>query len=270
MSDALPSLSVVIPSGDASRQENLDLLLEDIHSQSLEASEVEIVRSVSPNGKARNVGIDKTTGAVIAFLDDDVRLGGPATLEALVKALATRPDVGMVGTATQLPPGSSAFQQRCAAQIPRSTSCVLEELTDSDMVTTQCCAMRRETLERIGAFNAEIPRGVDPEMRDRVRAAGLRVAVAPGVWHYHPMPSTWRALLRMARRNGAASAASQRDNPEVCLYNPDGHVAEFEAQSAPWRRKLRASGRLLGALSHGRIYGAAWELTYAWGYLTGR
>jgi len=103
-----------------------------------------------------------------------------------------------------------------------------------------------------------------------VRQSGLRVAVAPGVWHYHPMPATWRELLRMAVRNGAASARAQREHPEHVLFNPEGHVGEFDAQVPGWRRKLGALSRLAGAAVRGRIYGAAWELAYAWGFLTGR
>ena len=39
---------------------------------------------------------------------------------------------------------------------------------------------------------------------------GYRVAAAPGIWHYHPMPSTLKALLRMAWRNGSAARRRAR------------------------------------------------------------
>ena len=76
-------LSVVIPSGDTSRGSNLERLLEDLQSQSRPPDEVEVVRGERPNGHARNVGVSRTTGDVLVFLDDDVRLGTPDILKNL-------------------------------------------------------------------------------------------------------------------------------------------------------------------------------------------
>ncbi|NLC56809.1 MAG: glycosyltransferase [Armatimonadetes bacterium] len=264
-----PSVSVVIPSGDASRDANLERLQEDLRTQTLPPTEVEIVRGVAPNGRARNVGVSRTVGDILVFLDDDVRLGSPDVLERLVSHLQADPTLGMVGTAQQLPPDSTPFQRRCARQISRSESPVVSVLTESDMVTTQCCAMRRAVLDEVGGFHDRILRGVDPELRHRVRAAGYRIAVVPEAWHYHPMPGSLRALLRMAWRNGHASAYARRHFPETVLYNPEGHVAEFEAARPLSRRVLRNAGDLVSSLLSGHWIGLLYRVTYVSGNLMG-
>jgi len=264
------TVSVVIPSGDGSRGGNVDRLLEDLRGQTLQPDQVEVVRGVSPNGHARNVGVERTTGGILVFLDDDVRLGAPDVLRLFVEYLVADDRLGIVGTSQLLPPDSTRFQRRCAQQLSRSESPVVQELTDSDMVTTQCCAMRRLVLAEVGGFHDRIRRGVDPELRHRVRRAGYRIAVIPNAWHYHPMPSTLRALLRMAWRNGAASAYARRHFPETILFNPEGHVGEFEARVPLPVRAARNAGRLLCDTVTGRWYGMLYGLAYAAGNLLGR
>jgi glycosyltransferase involved in cell wall biosynthesis len=261
------SVSVIIPSGNASRDPNLERLLADLRSQSVAPAEIEIVRGVSPNGLARNVGVERTAGDVLVFLDDDVRLGTPDVLRSFVQHLTTDASLGTVGTSQLLPPSSTAFQRRCARQVSRSESPIVEQLTESDMVTTQCCAMRREVLVEVGRFHSQIIRGVDPELRHRVRGAGYRIAVVPNCWHYHPMPASLGALLAMAWRNGAASAYARRHFPEAVLDNPGGHVARF-APRLPFRQRiLRSAGRLASDTVTGRWYGTLYALAYLGGTL---
>lgn len=262
-------IAVVIPSGDRTRDDSLAGLIQDLKGQTVPPCEIEVVRGVSPSGKARNLGWRATTSEYIVFLDDDVRLGSPRVLETLIEALQ-QPGMGLSGTAQLLPEDSSAFQRRCAQQIPRSVSEIVSELTESDIVTTACCATRRSQLEEVGGFHGEILRGVDPELRQRYRARGYRIAVAPGIWHSHPMPASWSALWKMAYRNGYSSAFAQKNFPETVVYNPEGHVAEFEA-TPPFRQRI--VWRLVGlsrSLLAGRLAGLAYDLAYAVGYLVCR
>ncbi|CAN0023491.1 unnamed protein product [Phaeothamnion confervicola] len=263
------SIAVVIPSGDSRRDTSLALLIKDAQQQTSGVDEIEVVRGVSPNGRARNQGVENTRSDLLIFLDDDIRLGSNDVFEKFARALEI-PGVGMVGTSQLLPPDSSNFQKRCARQIPRSQSAIVESLTNSDMVTTQCCALRRDVLESIGGFNGEILRGVDPELRHRVRQAGLRVAVVANAWHYHPMPETWRALIEMAYRNGYASAFAQRHFPETVLFNPEGHVDKFEARPPLLQRLLRRAKELASRIATGQDCGIVYDLAYAAGFLQSR
>jgi len=262
-------VSVIIPSWDASRSGNLPLLRKDLTDQSKCPDQIEVVERTSPNGHARNTGVSRTSNEIVVFLDDDVRLGTANVIQTFASYLLTHLELGMVGTSQLLPPDSSRFQRMCAAQLSRGQSPVVDQLTDSDMVTTQCCAMRRSVLLEVGGFHDKILRGVDPELRHRVRAAGYRVAVAPQVWHYHPMPATMRELVRMAWRDGAASAYARRHFPETILFNPEGHVAEFEARQSFPRRVINNLGRLARNAITGKWYGMTYGLVYATSNIVG-
>jgi GT2 family glycosyltransferase len=262
----MKDVAVVIPSGDSSREDSLAGLLEDLKQQTVPPRQIEIVRGVSPNGRARNQGVARTTSEFLVFLDDDVRLGSPDVIEKLLLALEET-GVGLTGTSQVLPRDSSPFQRKCATEIPRSQSPIVETLTDSDMVTTQCCATRRDLLLDLGGFHDRILRGVDPELRHRYRQAGLRIAIAPQAWHYHPMPANWKSLWKMAYRNGYSSAYAQKHFPETVLFNPEGHVDRFEARPSFFSRLRRRLGGLTAALLRGRLGGLAYDVAYAAGFL---
>jgi hypothetical protein len=262
-------VSVVIPSAASEREANLKALVSDLSGQTLRPDEVHVVRGVRPSGRARNEGARRARGKVLVFLDDDVRLGHPRVLEAMVRCLATVEHAGMVGAAQLLPQHSSWFQRMAARQIPRSTSPVVRVPTDSDMVVTACCAVWRELFWALGGFREDIPRGVDPEFRHRLRKAGWRTLVAPDAWFYHPMPEGLLALCRTSFRNGRDSARAARRFPELALENPDGHVAEFQARRSQTYRAARHVLRLVEGTLTLRWIGVAARLSYLAGYASG-
>ncbi len=265
-----PWASVVIPSLDGSRGGNVERLCASLRESLGDDVEIEVVVGIQPSGLARNVGVAKTRGRILVLLDDDVTIRGREVLEALRRALDDHPDLGLVGTAQLLPPGSAWWQRRAGREIPRSSCPVVERLTDSDMVTTACCAIRRGTWDRLGGMHPGIWRGDDPAFRVRVRAAGLRVALVPGVWHYHPMPPTIGAFVRMAWRNGLGSARLYRCHPALAYETPANYLETDIRNIGLPRRAIRGVARLFAAALLLRPFLFAWQLLYVLGYVAGR
>lgn len=259
-------IAVVIPTCGGARTRNLQLLLDDFARQSLPPAHIEVVRNVAPNGRARNVGVSRTSGDLIVFVDDDVRLGHDRVVEQLVRALHFS-EFGLVGTSQLLPADSTKFQRVLAMQLSRSQSPIVKTYVDSDMVTTQCCAMRRDVFEQLGGFHEGLLRGVDPEFRNRVRQLGLRIVVVPNAWHYHPVPSSVWALARLAFRDGYSSAQVFRQHPSAVLFNPEGHVTDFQAHHTVWSRYSRRLLDILRKLSTGQWLGALYGIVYIAGYI---
>lgn len=262
-------ISVVIPSGFPDREGNLKALLADLQAQTLAPAEVHVVRGVRPSGRARNEGARRARGEVLVFLDDDVRLGHPGVLRAMVVCLASVERAGMVGAAQRLPASANRFQRMAARQIPRSTSPVVRVPTDTDMVVTACCAVRSELFWSLGGFREDIPRGVDPEFRHRLRQAGWRTVVAPHAWFYHPMPDGFGALCRTFFRNGRDTAQVVRRFPGLALENPEGHVAQFRPYRSPAYRLARHAARLLHGAVTLQWIGVAARVSYLVGYAAG-
>jgi len=229
-----PEISIIIPS--LRSETELSPLLEDIQNQSLKSVELFIVYRVSPSGRARNLGAEKAMGKYLFFFDDDIRLGDENVLGNLVEVLKNNESVGLVGASIQLPPDSTSFQKRIGRQIPRMVFPIVDKITDSDMVTTQCWAQRRENFQKIGPFNEDLYRGVDPEYRQRVRSAGYRTVIAPSTWTYHPASKNMTDFIRQNYRNGYSSAYAQKNFPDLVAPVPDsGRIGEIKHRSAASR-----------------------------------
>ena len=245
----LPRVSVLIPSLDGYRDGNVPRLLGDLARQTEQDFEVLVVVGVRPNGRARNVGAREARGRYLVSIDDDVRLGDERVLENLVRPFEEHRDVGLVGASQLLPPGASAFEVRAAAELPRARFPVQERLVDTDQVSHLCLAIPRELYWRLGGENEVIPSGTDPDLRRRVRRAGLRVVVAPRSWAYHPGPRNLTELLRTSYRKARDSRWVSRRYPELAI-----DLSAGAGRRAPPRRSTATrAGRLLVQVGAGLV-----------------
>jgi len=263
-----PEISIIIPS--LRSEAELNLLLEDIRNQSLKSVELFMVYKVSPSGKARNLGTEKAMGKFLFFFDDDIRLGDENVLENLVEVLKNNESVGLAGASIQLPPDSTPFQKRIGRQIPRMVFPIMDQITDSDMVTTQCWAQRRENFEKIGPFNEDLYRGVDPEYRQRVCSAGYRTVIAPQTWTYHPASKNMKEFIRQNYRNGYSSAYAQKNFPDLVAPVPDsGRIDEIKHRSTA-SRFFNTIITIIRSIVRLQFLNIIERISYGAGYFIGR
>ena len=177
--------------------------------------EIILIRKVSPAGRARNQAAAQARGKYLLFMDDDGIIGEPFSIERLLAPLAD-PAIAISG-ASQAPPAGekNAVQRSCYENYSRSESTVVNDITDSDMATTLCYAMRASTFKQLGGFDERLSAGQDTEYRERARCAGFRVVLAPRCMVYHPLPKTLRELCRREERYGIGQAQISR------FYPPD-------------------------------------------------
>lgn len=273
--DRPPRVSVIIPSWDGHRNGCVPRLLESVRSQTYTDYEVHVVQGVAPQGKAINEGARRARGEILVILDDDSELADATVFSSLVSVLDAHPTVGMAGASIVTPPGASPFQRRAAKQFPRFNTPVVDRITDSDFACHGCCAIPKRAFNAVGGEREDIIRGLDPDLRVRLRAAGYRVVLAPHARIYHPLPASWRGLLRQFFRNGYGSAFAQKFQPDTVFETHeelDG--ARFVPRRPLWYRVARYPLRLAAAVARGRFlrFGAycAYALGYAWGILTAK
>jgi hypothetical protein len=207
------SIALIIPSLDG----NVEPLLASVRRQTLQPTEIEVVRGVRPNGRARNQGVARTSAPLLLFVDDDAVLGDERVIERLVAPLLADPTIGVTGASKLLPPDAPAFQRWVAREVPRIVHPVVDQPLETNPdppsfyceITTTCCAMRRDVFDAAGGFDETLVRGVDTEFfvrvrrlnvatseRSNVQPARYRFILIPHTWTYHPAPATLRALLR--------------------------------------------------------------------------
>jgi len=263
-----PEISVIVPT--IRSEEELPRLFEGLVKQTITSFEIILAYRFYPSGLARNKGASIAKGEYLVFLDDDIGLGSDKVLENLRDVLKSDPQIGLTGASTLLPPDANAFQKRVAKEIPRMIFPVVEKLTESDMVTTQCWAQRRECFEKVGPFSEVIERGVDPEYRRRVRDFGYKIVIAPQTWTYHPPPKDFVSFIQQTYRNGRASARAQKTHPELVAPVPDEGNPDNRADRGFLFRILRSLWKLLEGIVRLRFLLVSERIVYSIGYIIGR
>ena len=261
-----PKVSVIIPSLDGYRDGNVPRLIKQVQGQTFTDLEIIVVEGVRPNGKARNEGAKKAKGEILICIDDDVTLGHEKIIENLVNYLESDRNIGLLGISKRLPEDSNWFQRRCAKEIPRSTSPVYSELTEGDLVDHMCIAIRKDLFFKVGMENENLIRGTDPDLRHRIRKTGLKIAIVPDSWGYHPVPGSLIKLLKTFFINGMGSSWVQRHYPELAFHDSEDHTKHFRAQTALSFRMMAFWGRLLKSVLHGHIFYFLARISYALGF----
>lgn len=270
-----PLASVIIPSRDGHRDGMVPRLLESVHAQSFQDFELILITGVYPQGKAINEGASKAQGRVLIILDDDSRLADEHVFQRLVDTLNADPTIGMAGASILTPPEATAFQHQAAGQFPRFNMPVVEQITDSDYACHGCCALPKAVFEQVGREREDIIRGLDPDLRVRLRRAGYRTVLVPGAAAYHPLPDGWRQLLGTFYRNGFGSAYARKFHPES-VYETHEAVdsGAFVERTSLAYRLARFPVRLIASLLRGRLmrFGAysAYAFGYVWGMATAK
>jgi glycosyltransferase involved in cell wall biosynthesis len=270
-----PRVSVIIPSRDGYRDGCVPRLLESVEAQTYRDFEVHVIKGVFPQGRAINQGAKQSHGDILLILDDDSRLADEAVFQRIIEALDSDPRIGMACASIVVPPDASAFQQKAALQFPRFNTPVVDEVTDSDLACHGCCAIPRCIFDEIGGEREDLIRGLDPDLRVRLREAGYRVVLVPQARIYHPLPDGWRQLLRVFKRNGFGSAYAWKFQPESVYETHEAlHERDFQARTSLPYRVARFPLRLLCALAQLKLmrFGAycAYACGYLWGLVTAR
>jgi len=265
-----PRISIVIPSLDGYRGGYVPALLESIESQSFTDFEVHIVKGVAPQGKAINLGAARARGSVLVIADDDARFADADVLKRLLDTLAADERIGMAGASIVEDPTWNPFQRRAASQFPRLCTPVVDSVTDSDLACHGCCAFPMEVFRAIGGEREDILRGLDPDLRVRLRNAGYRVVLAPNCRIHHPLPPDFGTLLKTYFRNGYGSAYAQRFAPDSVYETHESlHQEGFRPRTTLAFRVVRFPLRLLKAGLTGQPLRLCAYASYAAGYLWG-
>jgi GT2 family glycosyltransferase len=273
-----PSASIVIPT--RARPAYLEIALASILPEADEAGvEVLVIDDAGPSpairalvehlgaryephpgplglNVARNTGVERSTGELVVFVDDDIR-ARPGWLGALLDAARKHPDVD-VFTGPIEPRLEGSTLRSCGREGPPITSLDLGPRdTDARYAWGANMTIRRSALERVGPFEVALEYGGDEqEWQDRLRAgtpdARVLYVSAAALEHRRAGPDArLRSLARAAYARGRASRrfdgfrhqAPSRGRELLTLAGCLGHVLHRRC----------AAGLVMVAHSAGRL-----------------
>lgn len=209
-----PRVSVIIPSLDGYREGNVKKLLSDFKRQSLKDLEVKLIKGITPNGKARNIGAKETKGKILIFIDDDVVLGNDKVLENLIRPLETDEKTAMTGAYIEIEEDAK-YIQREYFKIVSDNPLIRDALNCKKWVQHSCLAIKRSVFEEIGGEDEGLMTGTDVDLNMRVKAKGYNVSIAPDALVYHIMPNTIKRVVKKAFMWGVGSAYAEKMTPEI-------------------------------------------------------
>jgi GT2 family glycosyltransferase len=151
-------------------------------------------------GAARNLGVARAGGEVIAFIDAD-GFADPGWVSGAIDELETDPGVGAVGSLVFFDASPAVLNGAGATMDVRGYGrdhCFGEHLEAArlprDVLYTMACGMvcRRAAFEQVGGFDEEIVHYYeDAEFCTRLWRAGWRVRLAPAAWVDHGFGQSW-------------------------------------------------------------------------------
>lgn len=214
-----PRIAVIIPS----MHHDTTALQAVLRQQSLPPDEIIVIRGVSPNGKARNQGVQQSTADWFLFIDDDAVITQPDLIERLYIASQHAHTI-VVGSARILPVDADAFQRAVAHQVAR----IVQPVTPHDSITTPqaphfttaitttCCGVSRQVFEACGGFDEQLIRGVDTEFFVRVHRHFPTddFLLVAHTWVHHAAPTTLAALWHKHVAYGIGHAQEVRRDPQ--------------------------------------------------------
>lgn len=248
----------------------MEALLQAIKAQTLKDIEVILVHGVSPQGKAINMGVRQARGDYLIIMDDDSRMGHERVFENLIEVLKKHPDVGMAGASVVLPNTGNKFQILASKQFPRYKMPIVDEVLESDYPGHPCAAFPKKVFIEAGMEREDIYRGLDPDLRERIRKTGYKIVLAPQTWIYHPMPDSFGKFLWTFFRNGYGSAYLFSVHPELNYDTDEATKSERFVPKRPfWYRVLRFPLRLLHSLATFQWLRFTGYFVYVFGYAAG-
>jgi GT2 family glycosyltransferase len=167
---------------------------------------------------ARNTGIERASGEVIAFLDDDA-YPDPDWLHHLAAALRENRHAGVGGP--NIPPADDGLVADCVAAAPGGPIHVLVSDREAEHLPGCNMAFRKTALDEVGGFDERFRvAGDDVDVCWRLQKAGHTLGFSAGAVVIHRRRDSIRRYLRQQFGYGKAEALLERKWPE--RYNRAG------------------------------------------------
>lgn len=192
-----------------------------------------IVVSQGNTSQAKNIGVAKTIGQLIIFLDDDVEVR-PGCFQELLAPFKD-PDVGIVG-GVNLPFENISLQEKVGSALLASPFTMFKSAarygprgaireTDESEIVGCIMAVRRAAFDQAGGFPVHIIPCEENVLINKIQSLGWKVIYNPFAVVYHRRPQVFReyavAIFRYGRGRGVMMRRTGRAGGPKMLWRPN-------------------------------------------------
>jgi len=217
---------------------------------------VRLSESTRGPGAARNAGLERASGDVVAFTDADCRVD-PDWLMAVVAPLEDA-RVGIAGgTIRAMPPVGDV--ERFGEAIHDHRRAI--EVFEPPYAISMNWASRRTVLEELGGFDERFRRCEDVDLSYRMTQAGYRLAFAPAAIVFHHNEERLSGLFREGFAHGFHGVHALKQHQEF--------VRGFGHSQLDWRGYVAIGSRTLD-WARGRDRGARCDAVFNSGKKAGK
>ena len=163
---------------------------------------VRLPQNMGP-ARARNIGIKRATGDIIAFIDADCE-ATPGWAEAIHERFSRNSDEEVVMGNVKIPPSTFLGDSISALGFPGGGSVGFDKIWKvdengyTDHITSANFAARKEIFQKFGMFDESFPfpGSEDPELSFRFTRLGVRIRYCPEVVVYHVPRTDMASFVR--------------------------------------------------------------------------
>lgn len=208
---------------------------------------IPLVQANGGPGVARNTGVERATGELVIFVDDDV-VAEPDLVERHVDAHRS---TGGDGRLAVMGPMLLPADHRASAWIGWEQEKIEDQYAAMErgdweptfrQFFTGNASIPRALLQEVGGFDARYRRAEDVELSYRLDEAGCRFVFEPRAIGWHYASRSYSSWLENARAYGANDVLFGRDHGRTELLEIIRH--EFPSRHAAIRAMVRAAVRL--------------------------
>lgn len=169
---------------------------------------VKLVSCPSNISKGRNVGINNSTGAIIAFTDADC-IVDREWISNIMKYFEDYPEIGVIG-GPYLPVQQDEMIAQYLGVYVSNYFPTEPGFSMPHSIGTGNAAYRRDLIEEVGLFNENLAVGEDLELNFRIAKAGYKLFFADDVRVYHKYRISFGEVTKWAFHHGKASSSYNR------------------------------------------------------------
>ncbi len=205
-------ISIIVPSHNSEKtiQKNIESLLKQDYKGKYEIIVVDSSKDKTPNitsqfpvklikqkpkgpAAARNLGVKKSKGSIIVFIDSDC-IAPKTWLKNLLKPLSNKNIVAIAGT-YKTKNKESLIARFVGYEIEQRHE-KMKNFRNIDFVATYNCAYRKKFFIKLGGFNEKLTQAEDADLSFRTAKKGYKIRYQPSAYVYHYHPNTLTKYLK--------------------------------------------------------------------------